>query len=53
MIIHPTARGAHDTLANVVAGDDARQHIEAGIIPFIVDRNTTGSSWWLSQRRAV
>lgn len=43
MIIHPTARGAHDTLVNAVAGYYARQRIEAGIHPiYRLDRNTTG-----------
>ena len=43
MIIHPTARGAHDTLVNAVAGYYAQRHIEAGIHPiYRLDRNTTG-----------
>lgn len=43
MIIHPTARGAHDTLVNAVAGYYAQRRIEAGIHPiYRLDRNTTG-----------
>ncbi len=43
MIIHPTAKGAHDTLVNALAGYYERNQIDAGIHPiYRLDRNTTG-----------
>lgn len=51
-LIHPTSRGAFDTLVNIIAAYYKENHIEAGIHPvYRLDRNTTGlvvvakSSW--------